>query len=505
VSFCVAFRVDASKNIGTGHFFRCLTLADELHLHGARLNFVSRGLPTHLRDMLSTRRFDFTPLNDTVATEDLDDLAHSNWLEVSQAQDAKDTVNALAAQKWDWLIVDHYALDARWEFAVRSIARKILSIDDLADREHDCDALLDQNYHQDMNSRYDGKVPKNCLMLLGPKYALLRREFKELRSQASLRTGEVKRILIFFGGIDADNFTGIAIEALSGIILNRIKVDVVIGALHPYREQIEKACNLQGYACHVQTAHMAELMANADLAVGAGGTAIWERCCVGLPALSICIAENQRLQVSQAAKVGLLYAPFIESDFLNTLRRHAICLMENPTLLQLLSKNSIELVDGLGATRVSALLGPDNIVIRQASVNDAKELFEWRNHPTIRAVSRNMGLIDWDLHCSWIETVLADKNRELLIGYKGKDPIGVVRFDKTEDTAEVSIYLVPDAGVRGNGRNLLLKAESWLLAHRPDVKQVRAEVLENNVVSQRLFLASGYRLEKIHYLKELRG
>lgn len=505
MSFGVAFRVDATSQIGTGHFMRCLTLADALRQRGARIRFVSRDLPNHLCDMLTARDMGFTPLSDAVTAQAPDDLAHSNWLGTSQAQDASDSTKALADREWDWLVVDHYALDARWESAMRNTSGKIMAIDDLADRKHDCDVLLDQNYYRDMQTRYDGKVPEHCRMLLGPRYALLREEFRDLRAQVKPRTGEVKRILMFFGGVDAGNYTGLAIEALSGLDIKGVAVDVVIGAQHPHRTEIEQACATQGYACHVQTARMAELMAAADLAIGAGGSATWERCCLGLPALSICIADNQRRQIADAAEAGLLYAPSGEGDLVDLIRHHARCLMGNLPLLRLASRTAMDFADGMGAIRISSVIGMGNIEIRRATENDSKDLFEWRNHPAIRSVSRSHELIDWDSHCSWLSAVLADENRELLIGYVGEETAGVVRFDKMQGVAEVSIYLVPEAGLNGQGRNLLLSAERWLAAHRPDMRQVRAEVLGANVASQKLFLGAGYQVEKIHYMKELKG
>jgi len=505
LSASVAFRVDATSQIGTGHFMRCLTLAGALQQQGARIRFVSRGLPDHLRDMLAARDMGFALLNDAVTAEAPCDLAHSNWLGTSQAQDARDSTEALADLKWDWLVVDHYALDARWEIAMRNAAGKIMVIDDIADRQHDCDVLLDQNYYRDMQTRYDGKVPEQCRLLLGPRYALLREEFRKLREQVKPRTGEVRRILLFFGGVDVDNYTGLAIQALAGLGIKGIAVDVVIGAQHPRRSEIEQACATQDYVCHVQTSRMAELMATADLAIGAGGSATWERCCLGLPALGICTAENQRRQIADAAEAGLLYAPSGEGDLVDMFRRHARCLMENSSLLRLISKASMELVDGIGAMRVSSLIGMGNIEIRRATENDSKKLFEWRNYPAIRSVSRNNGLINWDAHCSWLSAVLADKDRELLIGYIGDEPIGVVRFDKAEDVAEISIYLVPEADFTGQGRNLLLSAERWLVVNRPDIRKILAEVLGANPASQKLFLGADYRIEKIQYLKELKG
>ena len=266
----IAFRVDASSTIGTGHLMRCLTLADELKHRGMHTRFVSRHMPAHLRKMLTTKKHEVKLLNSRFSVMVVGDLVHSEWLGITQECDAQDAILALSDKPWDWLIVDHYALDARWESALRQTAKKILIIDDIADRQHDCDVLLDQNFYADMNTRYIGKVPKHCLLLLGPRFALLREEFRKLREQVRLRKGSIQRILIFFGGVDTSNYTGLAILALIEIGIPNIHVDVVIGAQHPYRESIEATCLRHNFTCHVQTDRMAELMAAADLSIGAG-------------------------------------------------------------------------------------------------------------------------------------------------------------------------------------------------------------------------------------------
>ena len=360
----IAFRVDASSQIGTGHFMRCLTLADELKQHGAQIRFVSRHMPEHLRDMLIAREYEFMLLHSSSREAILDDLFHAHWLGTSQQGDAQDTIQALSDQKWDWLIVDHYALDARWENDLRHTAKKILVIDDIADRQHDCDVLLDQNFYADMNSRYTGIVPKHCQLLLGPRYALLREEFRQLRKQVKPRTGPVKRILIFFGGVDSDNYTGRAIEALVNISIPELYVDVVIGSQHPCREQIEATCALHGFICHVQTSRMAELMAAADLAILAGGTVTWERCCLGLPAVVVITAENQRLVAEHCGRKGLhLYLGEANSVQVSKLNYTLQVLLQSPTLLQHFSEQSRKLVDGRGATRVVQYLMSLEIVL----------------------------------------------------------------------------------------------------------------------------------------------
>ena len=196
----IAFRVDASGQIGTGHFMRCLTLAENLHFKGVVIRFVSRHLPEYLREMLFEKGYELILLNGAFSDSIKDDLPHSHWLECSQQRDAQDSAQALSDRTWDWLIVDHYALDTRWESVMRQGVKKILVIDDIADRQHDCELLLDQNFYTDMHARYTGKVPAQCKLLIGPRYALLREEFRLLRQQLKPRTGPVKRIHVFFWG-----------------------------------------------------------------------------------------------------------------------------------------------------------------------------------------------------------------------------------------------------------------------------------------------------------------
>jgi len=349
----VAIRTDASQQIGTGHFMRCLTLADALKQSGVQIRFICRDLPAHLQAMLVARDMQLALLDAPADSALSGDLPHSHWLQTSQADDAEATLQALSGQTWDWLIVDHYALDARWEIPMRASVGKIMVIDDLADRHHDCDILLDQNFYTDMNERYRGKVPEHCRLLLGPRYALLREEFLQLREQIKARTGPVKRILVFFGGVDADNCTEIAIDALANIEQKGLQVDVVIGALHPYRLKIEAKCAEYGFVCHVQTERMAKLMAMADLAIGASGSTSLERCCLGLPTLMVSIADNQtNIATAQHSYESGVYLGLLNTLSETLIKQEVLIFIKDKEKLQRLSQRSLSLVDGWGVVRV---------------------------------------------------------------------------------------------------------------------------------------------------------
>lgn len=278
---------------------RCLTLADRLRDTGASVLFICRNLPGNLCDLIDRNGYRVCRLAGDLPSQGDPD----------RDRDARHTRDIMAAENVsDWLIVDHYGLDISWETALRPHVRALMVIDDLADRRHDCHLLLDQNLHEDMESRYTGLVPGDCRMLLGPAYALLRPEFLRARKRGRLRDGRIERILVFLGSGDPDNVTAMAVEALEKLHRPDIAVDVVIGTVNPHREQVAERCrSLPNCTCHYSVESMAELMAAADLVVGAGGTSSWERCCLGLPAIVIQIADNQRAATEALAPQNAIW------------------------------------------------------------------------------------------------------------------------------------------------------------------------------------------------------
>lgn len=495
----IAFRTDASPQIGTGHLARCQTLADALAKRGAQVRFVCRHLTDGAAERLRAAGHEVMRID---GAGEPDELPHAAWLGGAQAEDAARTCAALAGFAPDWLIVDHYALDARWERALRARVPRIMVIDDLADRDHACDLLLDQNLHVDMAARYVSRVPAAARRLLGPRYALLRPEFTAVRGRR--RNGGVRRVLVFFGGVDAANQTGRVIALLPRVLSARVAVDVVIGAAHPHRAGIEAACAQAGYGCHVQTGRMAELMAAADLAIGAGGTAVWERACVGLPALVWPVADNQREQVATAADAGLLHAPLQVGDDDEALLRQIAVLCDSPHLLHALSAAGAATVDGAGAARVCRALGCTGVTMRPAVAADGGRLFAWRNREAVRRVSRNRDPIPRPAHDAWLADTLGRADRRLLVGERNGQALGVVRFDLAGDEAEVSIYLAPGEHGAGAGGDLLAAAERWLALERPaGVCNIRAEVVGDNASSRHMFLSAGYLPDAARFLKRM--
>lgn len=349
----IAVRTDASHQIGIGHFMRCLTLADALKQRRAEIRFVSRNLPKYLRGMVETRGYELIMLDSRASETITADLPHAHWLGTSQDVDAQGTIRAISDQTWDWLVVDHYALDARWESALRQSTRNILVIDDLADRQHDCDILLDQNYFVDALTRYDCLTSKDCGMLLGPGFALLRNEFARARARLRKRDGKIRRILVFFGGSDLGNETLRALQVLQKINHSGIAIDVVIGPQNLYRNEVEAfAASMEDVATHYNVPNMAELIAGADLYIGAAGTTTWERCCLGLPSQVITVASNQVQATRDLESLGVLTylgeSCSVTAEQVTTAVTDCIL---SPLRMVEQSEKCLALVDGRGASR----------------------------------------------------------------------------------------------------------------------------------------------------------
>ncbi|MEI6207385.1 MAG: UDP-2,4-diacetamido-2,4,6-trideoxy-beta-L-altropyranose hydrolase [Desulfuromonadales bacterium] len=356
----VVIRSDASLAIGSGHVMRCLTLADELSMRGVKVSFICRELPGQMIDQIEGRKGYPTarlpqPEAEYVAMPE--DVAHAIWLCVSWERDAVDTIKALGDSKPQWLIIDHYAIDQRWEEKLRPYVGKIMVIDDLADRQHDCDLLLDQNLYDGLDTRYSGLVPETCTKLLGPHYALLRPEFAEAHKNLRQRDGNINKVLVFFGGVDPSNETEKALQALSVINDRMLEVDVVVGISNLHKEQIQCFCaSREGFNYHCQIDNMAELLVSADLAIGAGGTATWERCYLGLPSISIVIADNQYEITKAVAAAGgtvcLGYCSNVNAEDIATTLRH---LLKNPLNARDMGKRALSIM-GSGPSQKNRIL-----------------------------------------------------------------------------------------------------------------------------------------------------
>ncbi|WP_288365281.1 UDP-2,4-diacetamido-2,4,6-trideoxy-beta-L-altropyranose hydrolase [uncultured Marinobacter sp.] len=357
----IAFRADASIQIGTGHVMRCLTLAEALRSQGHECTFICRDHPGNLGALIAERGFQLSLLSQadlaewSIESESDTALAHADWLGVPWQQDAEQTLEALNGPIIDWLVVDHYALDARWERRVSKRVGEVMVIDDIADRPHECKLLLDQNLGREAQD-YDGLLPEACIRLVGPRYALLRPEFAELRERSleRRRTPELKRILITLGGVDQDNVTGQVLDVLSKSQLSpETELDVVMGASAPALDEVRQQAQVLPFRVSVSVGvtDMAERMCLADFCIGATGSTTWERCCLGVPTMTMVLAENQKHAAEAIARHGAAVVIQNQSDLEAALQK----LLTNEQFAENLSAMSnagASLVDGLGCLRV---------------------------------------------------------------------------------------------------------------------------------------------------------
>lgn len=356
----IAFRADASVEIGTGHVMRCLTLADALGERGAECLFFCRPHDGHLLDLIAGcgHRAVALPRRDTVAFPTSDTCAHAHWLGTDWATDANDSSAAVAGVSLDWLVVDHYSLDRRWEQAMRAACHHLLVIDDLADRPHDCDLLLDQNLGRRAED-YRDLLPFGARTLIGPRYALLRPEFAALRAESLARREQpaFRHLLVTMGGVDKDNATLAILDALVGCDLPPdLRITVVMGPHAPFLGQVRARAAAMPWPTRVLAgaSDMARLMTEADLAIGAAGSTSWERCCLGLPTIQMILAENQRLIAQALAQAGAAVTMEISSIAYSLPKFFEDKSIVACALAQRASASSLS--DGCGTTYIAGLL-----------------------------------------------------------------------------------------------------------------------------------------------------
>lgn len=353
-------RVDASDEIGSGHLMRCLTLAQALKDYGISVAFICRELPGNLCDYLEEKEFRVYRLPKNAIKNNIQNNknigSHAHWLGVKLEDDIKQTLKILNTDKagFDWLIVDHYALGEAWEGHMRNYVKKIMVIDDLADRKHDCDLLLDQNLYKNFETRYDELVPSKCQKLLGSKYALLRSEFVEARKNLRKRNGKIKRILVSFGGYDITNETEKTLKAIQLLERPDLVKDIVVGALNPKKEKVKDLCDTMPNTYYqLQVDNMAELITKSDLAIGAGGATTWERSCLGLPSLIISVSFNQEAISEVYCETGAgKYLGVSNNVSKEHIYQNIKKLLKGSQRVKKMGDVAYSLVDGIGTFRI---------------------------------------------------------------------------------------------------------------------------------------------------------
>ena len=503
----IVFRVDATLSSGSGHLCRCRTLARRLNKHGCDITFICRDHHDSIHNQILAGEFNVLCLPRPVSTDsDSFQSIYSQWLGCDQYQDASDFIDAwskLDLAYPEFIIIDHYGIDYAWEKQIQKCypLSKILAIDDLANRKHAVSWLLDSGSLDPWtDTRYKDLLDSDCQLLLGFYYCCLSSDYIEYRNKVCIRR-DLARILIFFGGVDSDNWSLMALNALLHPDLSYLKVDVVLGDSAPHLHQIKALVNEQtSWTLHVGIPSLAPLVACSDLAIGASGVHSFERACLGLPALAIAVADNQTHLLDQLNSTGAVIRLTIENTQSGSLilSKFLLDIKNNPAQLQQMSVSAFCLLDAYGANRVSAaMLGITYPVkLRSTILLDMGVYLWWANDPVVRQSSLQTSVITPAIHDEWFQARLVSCNSlmKVLTDDDGL-PLGQIRFDRsseTETTALISFSL--DRNARGCGLAFQLLSLGLVELHDewPHTNRLLAYVKSNNLASARVFLRSGF-------------
>jgi UDP-2,4-diacetamido-2,4,6-trideoxy-beta-L-altropyranose hydrolase len=480
----VIFRADAGPAIGGGHVQRCLALADTFAELGWRCGFACRDGTIDTVPALKSSPHELLALHGTVENE------------VAE-------LKALVPSPCDLLVVDHYGRDRAFETACRSFARRIVTLDDQPARTHDCDVLLDATPGR-IAADYKRLVPAVCGFLLGAEYALLRRQFTRSRPSAldrRERQSAVEHLLVSIGTTDPQNLTAIVLKGIveSGLSLS---VEVVLGSAALHLKAIRQLITTLDIDArlHVDVADMAQLMSEADLAIGACGSSSFERCCLGLPSLVVVAADNQRQYAAALVAAGAVESLGDGSELQATRVAAALRgIAADPERRLRMSQKGAALCDGRGALRVAIkLLAPEHarngsdVTLRLAEASDRDPILAWQQYPDTRRFAHHPQPPTAAEHARWFVQTINDPSRMLLIVQIGGKPAGLLRLDREADNQfKISILTAPGSYRLGIGTAALALARRLLVS-----AELHAEVLPANEASRALFRKAGYREQK---------
>jgi UDP-2,4-diacetamido-2,4,6-trideoxy-beta-L-altropyranose hydrolase len=490
------FRVDSATSIGAGHVMRCLALADAMRTKGVKSQFICRDFPGNLGGLIKQRGYELHLLPENREVHPSSTCEFKNWLKVHWKFDAQETSTVIEDRvgKSDWLIVDNYAFDFRWEQSLREKISNIFVIDDLANRKHDCRILLDQTLGRRLED-YQSLLNPKTMCLLGSEYALMQPAFYQRRELLEKKElpGRM-RILVSLGGGDGALITERVLQTLNKIdpmLIESINI-VCCKAATNYSSLVR----LTEQGVHEVTLHsyvddMAGLMVASTIAIGGPGSSSWERCCVGLPAVIIPFAKNQEQVASALESAGAAVIVNVEKvedelpDKLIKLNQHR----------QSYLTTCLSVCDGLGARMVTHHFLPQRakdgykVTLKVANDSDIGQVYDWQCLPEVRRYARNPNPPTWDEHKQWMKLRLNDPHCYLYIIMHGVEMAGAIRLDRLDiGRYEVSLYIVPAKLRLGVARIALL-----LVADLHQEVEFEAEVLEGNKASHRLFLSAGYK------------
>ncbi len=471
----IVFRADGSPDIGLGHLMRCLTLAEVFSRSGFNILFICSGVGDFIGSILSSKNYQLIEIEDT---------------NISPSEDANRNLKAINDINVEMLIVDNYTLDSRWETDILDNVNKLMVIDDLANRSHHCDYLLDSSYGR-LPDDYRKICNANCKLLLGVDYCLLRPDFNALRPisiKKRKETTEIQSVLINFGGTDSQK---LSIETFFHLVQSNYqgKVHILISSSSQcLQELISAEKSFANLNLHVDEQQVAELMLNVDVAIGSVGTSSWERCCLGLPTIGVIVASNQNNIAKQLDKIG---AMILSSR--NGLRKNIDVLLSEIDLVRWhkISNQAFKVCDGLGALRVvNAVLDlPVKISLHEMDTRHEDLLYTWQCEIGNRQYSGNPTIPSIKEHKTWFKDSLENSKRRMWLIVFNDNECGYVRLDKQEKSEEVSVLISQSFQKMGLANAAINQLKT--LSH---FNVIEAEVAETNLASSMLF-------QKLNFIK----
>jgi len=480
------FRFDAGPEIGGGHAMRSATLMSAMQDAGWHcLRMVNEATRRHLGLELSDPHLVLVEGDEIAAAQKL----------------------AQGGFRAALLVVDHYGLGKAFEQAARGFAGQVVVIDDLADRDHDADLLIDTTPAQSPG-RYVARLPATAQQLLGPQFALLRPQFLAARATACGKAAG-GRILVNFGAIDRENATSLALDALVACGA-AADADIVMGGRAPYLTAVASRAAQVGARLHVDVADMARIMADAELCIGAGGTGVFERCALGLPSLLVGIAGNQRDNIAALCDLGVAEnGGWIGSLTASAMAGQIDGLLRNKVRLEAMRRAAMTLVDGRGVQRIMLALCDGSRIrdgarlrLRLAEPSDEDLLLEWQRAPETRRYARNPAPPEAEEHRHWFAARLASPHNFICMGEVAGAATGMLRLQRVGDALgrpifEISILTAPDRHGGGIARAMLAEARKLLPG-----AEFLAQILEGNEASRKLFAAAGFRRGKDNWYRQ---
>lgn len=489
-------RADANATIGIGHVMRCLALAEWAKDRGLKAVLCTKFPHPFLQQKLESLggKFLLIPESDKPSSKA---YAHSAWLKGDELEDAEQTMAAV--QKLNcghplFIVVDHYALGAPWENVLSRLTKNIVVIDDLSDRKHDCNIIVDQTFGKEQES-YEGLVIDDCKRLIGEKFILLRKEF------SSFATNRIKsktpRLLIALGGADPHNHSlTLAKWIHESHLANRLRLSILTTSINPNLHALKQYCD-DNIELLIDVERVASALKTFDLCIGAAGSSSWERSALQLPTLTVVLASNQKDIARHLHSVGAT----INLGEIDALKPSALTtsissLLDHPDRSRELAKSAKKVCDGLGCDRVldeilKNLDRASKVSIRPATPSDISFVHRLQCYPETRRYARNPSIPSYAEHSKWMKQKLQDNNSTFdIVELRQDQPCGVVRLDPTEETNdnyEISIFIDPAYF----GQGIAKRAIELVLERNPKLP-ILATVMPENTSSIKLFLSLGF-------------